>query len=525
MRKLLLSLCAIFLLAAPAVAQDLYDIMKIRDVKVQFAQSNWDDILDSLKQMGNDDRLIGHVTIDGIRYDSVGIRYKGNSSYYNIRNQGLSKLPFNIKIDYTHKKMALPGGYSTLKLSNVFRDPSFLREVLSYEIVRRYMPAPKANFVRLYINDKYMGLYNNTESINKKFLKKNYGYSKGTLLKCDPNWHAKLKKGCIKGDKAALMYQGDDTDCYKGNYELKSNKGWKDLVELTKALNQTPEKINQILNVDQVIWMHAFNNVIVNLDSYSGRLCHNYYLYRDSFDVFHPLVWDMNLSFGGFRHDGTGTALNDEQLTNLSLFIHYRSPNRPLISQILTNSLNRKVYIAHIRTIIKDHFENGAFEKRAAEVHRLIDTFVQQDDNKLYTYDAFKANIKEPQQAGREKIVGVTDLMANRITHLKAHKLLLKEPPVLSSVEHQPYDEQFRITARTENAEKLWLLYRQKPKSPFVKVRMADDGANGDNIAGDQTYSVVLPIDKGTEYYIIAENEKAAALSPERASFEFHTVD
>jgi hypothetical protein len=38
-------------------------------------------------------------------------------------------------------------GYGTLKLANVYNDPSFVREVLSYEIARKYMPASQVEDV------------------------------------------------------------------------------------------------------------------------------------------------------------------------------------------------------------------------------------------------------------------------------------------------------------------------------------------------------------------------------------------
>ncbi len=86
MRKLIPLLFSILFVASSLSGQDLYDLMQVREVKVRFQQRNWDVILDSLKQLGNDDRLIGQVTIDGVLYDSVGIRYKGNSSYFSVRN-------------------------------------------------------------------------------------------------------------------------------------------------------------------------------------------------------------------------------------------------------------------------------------------------------------------------------------------------------------------------------------------------------------------------------------------------------
>ena len=130
-------------------AQDIYDVRSVKDVKIKFEFDDWKNQLNDLKEAGNNERLIGTVTLNGTRYDSVGVRYKGNSSYFNVRNTGSSKLPFNIKINHTKKKQKLPGGFTSLKLSNVFRDPSFLREVLAYEIAGKYMPAPRANYVRV----------------------------------------------------------------------------------------------------------------------------------------------------------------------------------------------------------------------------------------------------------------------------------------------------------------------------------------------------------------------------------------
>ncbi|MFK7808609.1 MAG: CotH kinase family protein, partial [Saprospiraceae bacterium] len=273
-----------------------------------------------------------------------------------------------------------------------------------------------------------------------------------------------------------------------------------------------------------VLWMHAFNNVIVNLDSYTGRLCHNYYLFRDSFNVFHPLVWDMNLSFGGFRHDGTGPGLTDEKMIQLSPFIHYKSPNRPLISNILSDKLNRKIYLAHMRTIINDNFKSDSLTKLITQLQQLIDFHVKRDTNKLYTYEAFKGNVDETQLAGKQKIIGIMELMKPRVEYLESHPLMKKTPPSLADVKHKAEGEQLKITAKAENAEDLWLMYRTIKGAPFKKIKMVDNGVDGDLTAADNIYSVLTELKKGAEYYVVAENEKTAALMPERAAFEFYEV-
>ena len=507
--------------------QNIYDVLSVKDVKVTIPSDNWDEILDSLKQLGHDERIICSVDYDGTRYDSVGIRYKGNSSYFNVRNQELSKLPFNMKADHVKKKQHFADIAGSFKLSNVFRDPSFLREVLSYEIVGNYMPAPRANYVRLYVNDEYLGLYNNTESVDKDFLKKFFAWKKGTLIKCDPNWNATELPDCPKGEKASLQYLGQDSTCYYGLYEMKSKGGWGDLIELTRILNNSTDSIETILNVDQVLWMHAFNIVLINLDSYTGRLCHNYYLYRDSFGLFHPIVWDMNLSFGGFRYDGLGTPLSNEKMQKLSLFTHYKQQNkkRPLITNLLKNSLYRKVYIAHVRTILNDYFINGKYRQRGELIQQNLDFYVKNDTNKLYSYESFRENLDKTSAIGKSKMIGIRELMEARTEYLKNHPLIDRPIPEISEVQYIGETEKNLISARVKGAETVYLAYRLKAHAPFQRIQMWDDGTEGDRQAGDQIYSMRIDKQAGTEYYIIAEGDKTAALSPERASFEFHRIE
>ena len=205
-----------------ASGQDFFQWDKIQEIKLYFERDNWSDILMKMKSAGKKQRMSARMVIDGRTYNDVGVRFKGNSSFKNVKKGGSKKLPFNIEVDYKNKEQSIPGGYEKIKLSNVFRDPSYVRELLSYEIARKYTYAPKCNFAKLYVNDEYLGLYNNTQTIDKDFLKENFGNSKGVLVKCDPEWGAKVPPSCKKGDKSSLMYLGDNPACYTANYELKS---------------------------------------------------------------------------------------------------------------------------------------------------------------------------------------------------------------------------------------------------------------------------------------------------------------
>lgn len=528
MRKLLYSICLLFVSVAWAQAQevDLFSLDTLLEVKIYFEETDWDQQLDNLKQAGNDKRLMGKVVINGRAFEEVGIRYKGNSSYFNVRNEGHSKLPFNIKLDYKGKEQSLPGNITTLKLSNVFRDPSFLREVLAYEIAGAYMPAPRANFAKVYVNDKFLGLYNNTESIDELFLDQYYGEHKGTLVKCDPNWHVKAPENCPKGDKASLMYLGQDSTCYLGLYEMKTDQGWAELIELTRVLNEDFASIEQVLDVDQALWMLAFDNILVNLDSYIGQLCHNYYLYQDSFGVFHPMVWDMNLAFGGFRRTGIGNSMSNAAMSEMSPFIHFKEKNtkRPLITQLIADPYYRKIYVAHIKTILEEQFLSTKYLQRAEAIQALIKEEVEKDENRLYELSSFEANLDTTIRVQGAAIVGIKELMEPRIQYLKNHPLLKMEQPVISEVEHVEYGEFTGFSAKVEGATRVWLCYRQNGCGPFQKLELFDDSGHHDQGEGDSIWGGTLEKGKGLQYYIVAEAEHTASLSPARAALQFYEI-
>lgn len=510
------------------IAQDFYDLNKIHEVRIKFKTTNYDVILHKMKEEDKGERMVVDVTIDGQLFKDCGLRYKGNSSYFNTRKYEKTKLPINIKSDFVIKEQSFSKDNYKLKLSNVFRDPSYLREVMSYQIANKYMHSPKANFAKVYANDTYLGLYNNTESVESSFLKEKFGSSKGILVKCDPKWKYEDTPDCPKGDKASLQYLGDNTSCYYGLYEMKKGgeEGWKELVKLTKVLNKTPEYINKYLNVDQALWMLAFNNVLVNLDSYNGRLCHNYYLYKNpSSGIWEPIIWDMNLSFGGFRFV-ENKGLSNEEMATLSPFSHYKTknPKRPLLVKLLENDLYRKMYIGHIKTIVEENFANGAYKKEAEKIRQRIDNEVRNDNNKLYPYEEYKKNFTETAQAGRSKIIGITELMEPRTAYLLAHPLLKQVTPTVEKPTAEKFNEKdLVIQAKVTDAQKVHVFYRENADKAWQRTEMLDDGAHNDQSKDDKIYGITLELKPTMQYYVVAEGKVSATCNPARASFEYHT--
>ena len=143
---------ALTVVSLASCSQGFYDINTINDIEISFFDSNWDALLDTYYANDIGERLVATVSINGVVYDSCGVKYKGNSSYDINR----TKNPFSIKLDYTIGSQNVDG-YETLKLSNIWRDPSCIREVLAYEIARKYTTAPQANFTNVSVNGALYG--------------------------------------------------------------------------------------------------------------------------------------------------------------------------------------------------------------------------------------------------------------------------------------------------------------------------------------------------------------------------------
>lgn len=495
----------------------LYNTDVIQKLELTFSQSNWDYILDTMKQNNSTNRLVANAILNGVALDSVGVSYKGNSSY-NANNQ---KNPFHIEIDYVKTKQDYEG-YTALKLSNVSHDPSFLREVLSYEIARNYMPAPESNFMEVYINNAYHGLYVSSEDLSNDFCATHYYSSGNSFFNCD-------KPDGVNGPPQApnLTYLGTDSSLYQTAYEIQSTYGWNDLKNLTNVLNNDFNNISTVLDADRALWMLVFNNLLVNLDSYTGSIGHNYYIYKDDNNRFNTIVWDLNESFGKFANAGIGTNLSFAQMQNMDPLLHQSNNARPLIKKMLTNSTYKKMYIAHYRTMLDEMITSNYYYTRGLELQTLINSSVQNDTKKFFTYNDFLNNLS----SNAANAIGLSTLMNTRKTFLQTHAEFTKIPPTISNITPPvtaTLGQNINITTQlTTTVTYAYIGYRYDSTAAFTRANLYDDGLHQDGAANDQVFGASLPATLSSDYvqyYVYAENNDAGAFSPPRAEYEFYLL-
>lgn len=530
--KVALSVVLSIVAIEKSFSQDFYDSNTIQTIEIVFTQSNWDAILDAEKAGDNNYTEAESVTINGELFEQVGVKYKGNSSY----DPNFDKNPFHIELDtYVDQDYQ---GYKDIKLANVYFDPSFVRETVSYAIVNQYMDAPKANYTNLYVNGDLIGLYTNTEAITKTFVDSKYGSKDNAFFSCSPPDGA----GPGSNDYPNLRYLGTNSSSYEDAYEIKSDDDddptvavahWNDLIELTNILNNDVTNIESVLDVDRALWMLALDNVLVNLDSYIGEFKQNYYLYKSDAGVFNATMWDLNMSFGTFSMTGEGPPLNSTtEKAQLDHLLHDTSNDFPLLSKLMTIPRYKKMYLAHYKTILTENITNSNYLTLANDYQALIDAAVQADNNKFYTYAQFVGNINTDYNVGGNTASGLTNLMNARGSYLSALSDFTATQPTISNVATSSIDPNvndivtFTTTAINTNSDAVFLGYRTDQYAPFTKIQMFDDGAHDDGAAGDNVYGVNYTVTNDyTQYYIYAENDDIGAFSPARAQHEFYTLN
>ncbi|MGV9002806.1 CotH kinase family protein [Flavobacterium sp.] len=499
--------------------QSLYDANTIQEIRITFMQTNWDSVLDAA-EASDAYTAAQSVSINGTIFNNVGVKYKGNSSY----NANQTKNPFHIELDaYINQDYQ---GYTDIKLNNVIFDPTFVREVTAFNVVRKYMHAPLANYANVYVNNVLIGLYTNVESISKKFVSTHFGSNNNAFFSCSPPAGA----GPQTTNLPNLAYIGLNSASYESAYEIKSTNGWVDLIDLTNTLSNNINNLEQVLDVDRIIWMLALDNVMVNLDSYIGQFKQNYYLYKDDNGRFNPVMWDLNMSFGTFAMTGSGAPLNSTtSKRQLSHILHSTESSWPLVQKLLAVPSYKKKYLAHYKTILTENFSNNSYYSTAQGFQSLITASVTADVNKFYTNAQFISNMTTDLNVGNNTAPGLSNLMPGRASYLSALSDFTATQPSITNIALSTTNpvlaSTVSITATITNAtaSSVYLGHRVNSLVPFTKVILYDDGAHNDGAAGDNVYGNLVPVNAiSTQYYIYAENNTIGKFSPERAEHEFY---
>lgn len=479
-----------------------YDQSLVRRIDLTFPSPNfWSQLTANYATKTN---LPATLQIDGQIFDSVGVRFRGNTSF----NTGSSqKKSFKMELDFW-KSGADYDGYSTFKINNANSDPSMMREVLYTTFIRRHVPTAKTNFIKLYLNGANWGLYPNIQQLNKDFLEQWYLSNDGIWWRADKPPGTSGGGGVWGDGTAALNYLTNDTNTYKQYYTLKEStytQPWDYLVRACEKLENTPlanleDTLARYFDVDRTLWYLASEIAWCDDDSYIFKGKMDYYVhYGAETGLITPHEYDGNEAF------------YTPGVTSWGVFYNQTNANYPLLNRLLAVPSLRQRYLAHMRTILADEFDTAYTNLTINTFRALVDTIVANDTKKIYTTTQYNS-----------EITVLRNFINNRKNYLNANTEIQQIAPVvydasyyINGVQYQQPADMQSTTVRSAMAsptgiDNAQLYYSNSLVGNFSKVQMFDDGLHDDSLASDGIYGASIPgfaAGSWVRYYI----ESAAA--------------
>ncbi|ORX78271.1 hypothetical protein BCR32DRAFT_206956, partial [Anaeromyces robustus] len=286
-------------------------------------------------------------------------------------------------------------------LRNGARDPTFIKSKIASDIHNRLgLPSISANYITLYINDEYMGLYIIMDAYKLSWVEYLYGEKNTTtLINCSKNMNNRLTNS--------------SDNCINENDDFTDLTEWKNFLErLDNA--QSASDIEDIFDIDQFLSEIALEYLFGTWDHFPTYGCsHNYYMYKPKNDKWKYLIYDFDADFG--QSDILKDDLfkfNDDDYNENSLkkslsgwlmgsnynhlieILIYKDPTR--LKNILKNIINEVFnpailypHIDEIKNLIKPYIEkekelntNGYYPG------------VMKNDELIYTFHEWDINIE-----------------------------------------------------------------------------------------------------------------------------------
>lgn len=398
----------------------LFDTSSVH--KINIVMDDWDNFISNAT---SEEYYTCTLEIDGETYKNVAIRGKGNTSLTKVASYGNDRYSFKVEFDRYDSSVTYHG-LDKLCLNNIIQDNTYMKDYLCYRLMAEMgVASPLCSYVYVSVNGSDWGLYLAVEGIEESFLQRNYGSDYGELYKpdsqsmgggrgngkgfdmddFDPAENAGDKGGGQPGDKGGgkdgmnssddtlLKYIDDDPDSYSNIFDnAKTDVSKSDKKRLIAALKTlSGDEPESAVDVDAVIRYFVVHNFVLNFDSYTGSMIHNYYLYESDGQM-QMIPWDYNLAFGAFQSAGGATNLVnypiDDPVSGGSI------EDRPMLAWIFQSEEYTELYHKYFAELISTVFDSGEFAQEFDSVVQMISPYVESDPTKFCTYEEFETGVE-----------------------------------------------------------------------------------------------------------------------------------
>lgn len=429
----------------------LFDTARVHTLDI--SMDGWEEFIETCQ---NEEYSACDVIIDGEIFKNVAIRAKGNTSLSNVSSMNSDRYSFKVEFDHFDSAFSYHG-LDKLSLNNLIQDNTFMKDYLTYRMMNEFdVPAPLASFVYITVNGGDWGLYLAVEGVEDAFLMRNWGVNHGKLYKPDSmdmgggrgngkgfdmedfenlsgaqsiNPMGVMpggfdRTGAVGGfgakgsNDVKLVYSGDDFENYSNIFaNAKTDITDADKQRLIDAIKRMNEGDTAAVDIEDVIRYFVVHNFVVNDDSYTGTMIHNYYLYEEN-GILSMIPWDYNLAFGTFQGGNASSSVNKD----IDQPVSGGMDDRPMVNWIFESEEHTQKYHAYFAEFLS----NVDALKIIEDAENLIAPYVEKDPTKFCTEEAFEKGVNalktfvtlrtqsvQNQLNGTDELVDVTGFSAS----------------------------------------------------------------------------------------------------------------
>lgn len=279
---------------------DLFDGGVVHTIDVDFDRADYEAMIDTFTSTGDKEWISATVTIDGVLYENVGLRLKGNSSLFGLTaatSGNPEDLPWLIRLNkfvdgedhQDYEEIVIRSNSTETALNEAVAQELLALAGLAYQ-------DPIATAFT--VNGGEAELRLAVENPDEEWYEDNFDDEDGLLYKADS-----------EGD---YSYRGEDAEAYTDVFDQEvGDDDMAPLIDFLDFINNADDatfsaELGEWLDVDAFATYLAFQDLIGNADDINGRGNNSYLQYDTTTERFTVVSWDLNLAFDTANVGGEG---------------------------------------------------------------------------------------------------------------------------------------------------------------------------------------------------------------------------
>ena len=327
------------------------------------------------------------------------------------------KKPYQLKLDQPEDLLGMGEGKKWILLANAF-DETNLRNKFIYDVARKnyFVFAPECEFVDLYLNGEYRGLYLLTERV--EFGEERLNVEANEQYMCNvelaARWDALDNAFLTESGRAVEIREPDEP----------SEKDFERIAEIVQQMENTilardeKKSLGEVIDLDSWVYKYLFDEIMENGDA---DIASSYFHYADG-KIYAGPLWDYDNTLGvSTRNQNPCTFLAKSGYS----YINHGTPYYDALYK-QKEFYDRMVELYQTKMIpaIQEELQNGILEeeKLIAKASKM---------NRIRWEDSFKEQNSEIRD-----VQGIIDYIEKRITFLNTAWI---EGTEYCTIQFEPY--------------------------------------------------------------------------------------